>query len=192
MTKSDRYDDHSHTMAEIDKQVTEVTVTDPVCGMSVDTDKNKLIFDHEGTAYHFCSEKCHEKFEADPEFYISGAHKQKKNNAVAGTEYTCPMHPEIIQDHPGDCPKCGMALEPIGIPTDEPNEELIDFTQRFWISAICSFPLLILTMGPLIGLNIREWLGETTTIWIELALSTPVILWAAIPFFKRGWNNIQP
>lgn len=190
MTKSDRYDDHSHTMAEIDKQVTEVTVTDPVCGMSVDTDKNKLIFDHEGTAYHFCSEKCHEKFEADPEFYISGAHKQKKNNAVAGTEYTCPMHPEIIQDHPGDCPKCGMALEPIGIPTDEPNEELIDFTQRFWISAICSFPLLILTMGPLIGLNIREWLGETTTIWIELALSTPVILWAAIPFFKRGWNSI--
>lgn len=164
--------------------------TDPVCGMSVDTKRDKPSHSHVGETYHFCSQNCHDKFEADPEFYISGAHKRKPKAAAAGTKYTCPMHPEIIQDHPGDCPICGMALEPMGVPSDEPNHELIDFTRRFWVSAVLSLPLLVLTMGPMAGLNIREWLGEKTTIFIELALATPVILWAAIPFFKRGWNSI--
>ncbi len=190
MNEHDSKHDHSHKTTHIDKKVADVTKIDPVCGMSVDTNKNKPTNDHEGTIYHFCSEKCHDKFEADPEFYISGAHKRKTKNVVARVEYTCPMHPEIIQDLPGDCPICGMALEPKGIPTDEPNEILIDFTHRFWVSAFCAIPLLILTMGPMVGLNIREWIGEKMTILIELALSTPVILWAAIPFFKRGWNSI--
>ncbi len=190
MTKQDGKHDHSNNATHSNQNVNDTKETDPVCGMSVDKNKHKPAHVHKGTSYHFCSENCHDKFEADPEFYISGAHKLKTKTAGAETEYTCPMHPEIIQDHPGDCPICGMTLEPKGIPTDEPNEELIDFTQRFWVSAICSIPLLILTMGPLIGLNIREWLGENTTIMIELALSTPVILWAAIPFFKRGWNSI--
>jgi Cu+-exporting ATPase len=181
---------HSHKNAHVDIKVTDGTEIDPVCGMSVDPNKNKPSHNHDDTIYHFCSQKCHDKFEVDPEFYITGNHKRKTKKEVAGTEYTCPMHPEIIQDHPGDCPICGMALEPKGIPTDEPNEELIDFTLRFWVSAICAIPLLILTMGPIVGLNIREWFGEKTTIWIELALSSPVILWAAIPFFKRGWNSI--
>lgn len=163
---------------------------DPVCGMTVDLSKAKPSLEHAGESYHFCSQGCRDKFDADPEFYISGAHKRKSAAAPEGTTYTCPMHPEIVQDHPGDCPICGMALEPMGVPTDEPNPELIDFTRRFWISAALSIPLLILTMGPMVGLNVREWIGERTTILIELALATPVVLWAAIPFFKRGWNSI--
>lgn len=166
------------------------TAEDPVCGMSVDLSAGKPSIEHNGETFHFCSQGCHDKFEADPEFYVSGAHKRKGAAAPEGTTYTCPMHPEIVQDHPGDCPICGMALEPMGIPTDEPNPELIDFTRRFWISAALSIPLLILTMGPMVGLNVREWIGERTTILIELALATPVVLWAAIPFFKRGWNSI--
>lgn len=166
------------------------TATDPVCGMSVDLSLGKPTLKHGDEIYHFCSQGCHDKFEADPEFYVSGAHKRQSKAAPEGTTYTCPMHPEIIQDHPGDCPLCGMALEPMGIPTDEPNPELIDFTRRFWISAALSIPLLILTMGPMVGLPFREWIGERTTILIELALATPVVLWAAIPFFKRGWNSI--
>ena len=163
---------------------------DPVCGMQVNKNQGKPVLLIGKSEYHFCSVGCHDKFEVDPEFYLSGANKRKVQDSPEGTLYTCPMHPEIIQDHPGDCPLCGMALEPMGIPTDEPNPELIDFTRRFWISAICAFPLLILTMGPLLGLPIREWIGEHITILIEMLLATPVVLWAAIPFFKRGWNSI--
>jgi len=166
------------------------TASDPVCGMSVDPAAGKPNHPHDGTTYHFCSQGCHDKFVADPEFYLTGRHKQKANAAPKGTLYTCPMHPEIVEDHPGDCPICGMALEPMGVPTDEPNPELIDFTRRFWVCAVLSVPLLIFTMGPMIGLNIREWIGERTTILFELVLATPVVLWAAMPFFKRGWNSI--
>ena len=109
-----------------------------------------------------------------------------------GTQYTCPMHPEIITDAPGNCPKCGMALEPMGVPAgdNEPNPELIDFTRRLWISALCAAPLFILAMGPMLGLPLREWLGDRLATWIELALATPVVLWAAVPFFRRAWQSI--
>lgn len=174
------------------QEVTSVTesVVDPVCGMDVILGAGKPSLVHIKKEYHFCSSDCHDKFEADPEFYLSGASKRKSENTPEGALYTCPMHPEIVQDHPGDCPLCGMALEPMGIPTDEPNPELIDFTRRFWVSAVAALPLLILTMGPLLGLPIREWIGEQRTVMIELLLATPVILWAALPFFKRGWNSI--
>ncbi len=165
-------------------------VKDPVCGMNVDVEAGKPNFEHGNKVFHFCSQGCHDKFEADPDFYISGAHKRRSEVVTKLVSYTCPMHPEIIQDHPGDCPLCGMALEPMGIPTDEPNAELIDFTRRFWISAVCAVPLLILTMGPLLGIPIREWIGEKLSIYLELVLATPVVLWAAIPFFKRGWSSI--
>jgi len=163
---------------------------DPVCGMTVDLSKGKPSLEHAGVRYHFCAQGCHDKFDADPEFYLTGAHKRKATIETAGAMYTCPMDPEIVQDHPGDCPICGMALETMGIPTDEPNPELIDFTRRFWICAALSVPLLILTTGPMVGLPIRTWLGERTTILLELVLATPVVLWAAIPFFKRGWSSI--
>ena len=176
-------------------QATEVTVaidsaTDPVCGMNVNLQANKPRHEFDGTTYHFCSQGCHDKFEADPHFYVSGAHKKRKPVAAKGTQFTCPMHPEIIEDHMADCPLCGMALEPMGIPSDEANPELIDFMRRFWVSVICAVPIMILTMGPMVGLNIRHWLGESTAIWLELLLALPVVLWAAIPFFKRGYSSI--
>jgi P-type Cu+ transporter len=166
---------------------------DPVCGMSVDLNADKPHFDHEGTNYHFCSQGCHDKFVVDPVHFISGEHKKQNEDMPEGTKYTCPMHPEIISDKPSDCPICGMALEPMGIPAldDGPNPELVDFKRRFWVGAILTLPLLVLTMGPFVGLGfIRDILGERTTLWVELVLSTPVILWAGWPFFVRGAKSI--
>jgi Cu+-exporting ATPase len=99
------------------------------------------------------------------------------------------MHPEIIRDAPGACPICGMALEPM-LPTDEPSEELTDFTRRMWISAAAAVPLVILTMGELVALPVRDWIGHQTASYLEFVLATPIILWAALPFFQRGWDSI--
>ena len=148
---------------------------------------------HDDKTYHFCSEKCHDKFVGDPEHYLSGAHKKDVKSAPKGTQFTCPMHPEIIRDAPGDCPKCGMALEPMGVPAGDegPNPELVDFKRRFWIGAVLTVPLLVLTMGPYVGLGfVREVFGERMTLWIELILGTPVILWAGWPFFVRGVKSV--
>ena len=100
------------------------------------------------------------------------------------------MHPEIIRDEPGSCPLCGMALEPM-LPSDEPSEELTDFTRRMWISAAAAVPLIILAMGELVGLPVREWLGHQLSVYVEFALATPILLWAAQPFFKRGLDSIR-
>ncbi|NRB32794.1 MAG: heavy metal translocating P-type ATPase, partial [Rhizobiaceae bacterium] len=164
--------------------------TDPVCGMQVDPNAGKPRSEFKGKTYHFCAQKCCDKFEADQTFYLSGGHKRRASQASKASEYTCPMHPEIIEDHPADCPLCGMALEPMGVPTDEPNPELIDFNRRFWISAVCSVPLMVLTMGPMVGLDLRQPIGERNAIFLELLLASPVVLWAAWPFFKRGWGSI--
>jgi Cu+-exporting ATPase len=169
---------------------TYLTAKDPVCGMSVDRSTARHLHKHEGEKVYFCSQSCRDKFVAAPGDYAEGSPKPKA--MPEGTKYTCPMHPEVVRDAPGDCPICGMALEPMGVPTGEegPNPELIDFTRRFWISAGLALPLLVLTMGKLVGLPIREWIGEGYAVWIELALATPVVLWAAIPFFKRAWNSV--
>tara|TARA_R110000787_G_scaffold4952_2_gene18643 strand:+ start:35155 stop:37476 length:2322 start_codon:yes stop_codon:yes gene_type:complete len=170
----------------------EQKATDPVCGMSVNQNAGKPSYTYNGETYHFCSQKCHDKFEQDPYFYLSGNHKKRQKSASKDTQYTCPMHPEIVQDHPGDCPKCGMALEPMGIPTgnEGPNEELVDFTHRFWVSTALALPILILTMGEMVGLPFESWIGAQLFTWIQLVLATPVVLWAAFPFFKRGWTSI--
>ena len=163
---------------------------DPVCGMTVERANAKYFARHEGRGFYFCSAGCQAKFEADPEKYLGD--RPAPEPMPAGTQYTCPMHPEIVRDKPGSCPLCGMALEPMGVPTGDegPNPELVDFTRRFWVSAALSIPLLLITMGPMVGLPFRDWLGERTAIWIELLLATPVVLWAAIPFFHRGWESI--
>jgi len=167
-----------------------LTATDPVCGMKVDRASARHFLRHEGEKHYFCSAGCKAKFEADPQRYVGA--KAPPAPMPKGTQYTCPMHPEIIRDKPGSCPICGMALEPMGVPTGDegPNPELIDFTRRFWVSAALSVPLLVITMGPMFGLPVREWLGERLASWIELALASPVVLWAAIPFFRRGWDSI--
>ncbi len=169
-------------------------VTDPVCGMSVTLGKGKPSLKYKGKEFHFCSPKCHDKFEADPYFYVSGNSRKKKameaEQSAKGVLYTCPMHPQIVQEGPGTCPICGMALEPQSGVSDEPNHELVDFTRRLWVSALAAVPLLILTMGPMVGVPIRDWIGEGVAIYLEVLLATPVVLWAALPFFQRGWASL--
>ncbi|WP_374680858.1 heavy metal translocating P-type ATPase [Accumulibacter sp.] len=191
--------EHSHSAqgshgSDCDHAAADATMAkDPVCGMSVARGAGKQSFEHDGKTWHFCSQKCHDKFAADPAHYLTGAHKKQASPVPAGTQYTCPMHPEVVRDAPGDCPKCGMALEPMGVPTGDeaPNPELVDFRRRFSIGAVLTVPLLVLTMGPFLGLGfVRDALGERTALWIEFLLATPVVLWAGWPFFVRGVKSV--
>jgi P-type Cu+ transporter len=112
----------------------------------------------------------------------------------AGPVYTCPMHAEVRQTKPGSCPICGMGLErETAVAGDEgPNPELLDFTRRFWVGVALTIPLLVLTMPAAAGFTaIREFFGERTTLWIELVLGTPVILWSGWPFLVRGFNSFR-
>ena len=167
-----------------------LTAKDVVCGMTVERIDAPHFLRHEGQKFYFCSAGCRHKFETEPARYL--ADSPPPPPAPKGTRYTCPMHPEIVRDGPGDCPICGMALEPMGVPTGEegPNPELVDFTRRFWISAALSVPLLAIAMGPMLGLPFRDWIGEPQAAWLELILATPVVLWAALPFFRRGAASI--
>lgn len=167
------------------------TVIDPVCGMSVSLDADKPAAEYSGDTYHFCNPKCQDRFTSDPYFYLSGNKDRKNVKVQENALFTCPMDPEIVQEGPGTCPICGMALEPMDGVSDGPNHELIDFTRRLWVSIAAAIPILILTMGPLIGLPIRNWLGESLSVYIEAALATPVVLWAAAPFFHRGWTSVK-
>lgn len=164
--------------------------SDIVCGMAVARATARHVAKHQGQRFYFCSDRCREKFEAEPAAFLEG--RNSPEPMPAGTQFTCPMHPEIVQDGPGDCPICGMALEPMGVPTGDvgPNPELIDFSRRFWIGAALTIPILLLTMGPLVGLPIRQWLGEGVAVWAEFVLATPVILWSGLPFFVRGWKSV--
>ncbi len=167
-----------------------ISSEDVVCGMSVNRATAKYMSKHSGERFYFCSSGCQTKFEGEPEKYLSG--RPAPEPMPEGTMYTCPMDPEIIQEGPGDCPICGMALEPMGIPPADagPNPELIDFSRRFWIGLVLAIPVLILAMGPYIGLPVEEWIPRQISVWIELALASPVILWSGWPFFKRGWASI--
>ncbi|WP_296744308.1 heavy metal translocating P-type ATPase [Mesorhizobium sp.] len=166
------------------------TATDPVCGMSVDRASAKHFARHEGQGFYFCSTGCKGKFEADPQKYLAG--RPEPQPMPKGTQYTCPMHPEIIRDKPGSCPICGMALEPMGVPTGEegPNPELVDFTRRFSVSAVLSLPLLVIAMAPMLGFSFESFMDGRSKTWVELALASPVVLWAAFPFFHRGWESV--
>ncbi len=163
---------------------------DPVCGMTVAVaaDTPSSVFDDR--TFHFCSDGCREKFDADPWFYASGNAAKVATRAAPGAQWTCPMHPEVVADEPGACPICGMALEPM-VPGDEPNDELVDFQRRMWISAAAAVPLLVLTMGEMVGLPVRAWVGHRTAVYIEFVLATPIVLWAAQPFFRRGVDSIR-
>lgn len=167
-----------------------LTATDPVCGMSVDRVTARHFARHEGQGFYFCSAACQAKFEAEPQKYLGD--RPAPQPMPKGTQYTCPMHPEIIRDEPGSCPICGMALEPMGVPTGDegPNPELVDFTRRFWVSAALSVPLLIIAMAPMIGLTFEGLVEDRAKVWIELVLASPVVLWAAFPFFHRGWDSL--
>jgi heavy metal translocating P-type ATPase len=163
---------------------------DPVCGMTVDPHTAKHRATHNGKTYYFCAARCREKFIANPGAYLDP--EQAKAEAVpAGTIYTCPMHPQIRQVGPGSCPICGMALEPeTPSSSSEPNPELADMTRRFWIGLALALPVFLLEMGGhLTGLH--QLLGRQTSNLIQLALATPVVLWAGRPFFERGWASLK-
>ncbi len=181
--------DHAGHRAASDAAATAI---DPVCGMTVDLTAGKPSRTYGGRIWHFCSQHCHDRFAEDPWFYASGRHEDQPEAEDAATTYTCPMHPEIIRDEPGSCPICGMALEPVSAGGSEgPSPELVDFTRRFWVSTAAAIPLLLLTMGPMLGLPFRSWLSESVAVYLEFALATPVVLWAALPFFHRGWTSVK-
>jgi Cu+-exporting ATPase len=154
--------------------------------MEVDTSTD-LRAEKDGTTWYFCSEHCRRKF-------LKGETVPTEERPVSDAAiYTCPMHPEVQQDHPGDCPKCGMALEPAGVPEDgaEDDTELRAMTRRFRISLVLTVPVFVIAMGGMIpGMPFRQALNAPVTRWIELILATPVVLWCGRPFFKRAWKSI--
>jgi Cu+-exporting ATPase len=160
---------------------------DPVCGMQVDAAATPHHAEHAGARFHFCSAGCRTKFVAEPLRYL---HPTDAGDAHVppGTQYTCPMHPEIVRDGPGTCPLCGMALEPMLPSLDEgENPELTDFRRRFWWTLPFSAATLLLAMG---GMYL-DAVPPSVRVWLEFALSTPVVLWAAWPFFQRWAQSIR-
>ncbi len=174
----------THAMADaVDKPY-----TDPVCGMKVGAVPDKTV-SFEGHEYHFCSHKCLGKFNADPAAYVhAGEGSTAPVPAPEGTIYTCPMHPQIRQPDPGNCPICGMTLEPV-LPSLEEGEnpELVDFSRRFW----WTLPLTVIVTAIAMGAHSLFHAGLPYQSWIELALSIPVVLWAGLPFFRRGIGSIR-
>ena len=220
---------------------------DPICGMTVD-EATALHAERDGQIFYFCSEHCRQKFLAqaasenpdcstmthEQHGCCGGEHDHHHHAAIkpsatakyfcpmcpgvesdkpgdcpkcgmalernsawiatttVKTIYTCPMHPEVQQDHPGNCPKCGMALEPKMVAaTEEENPELADMTRRFWIGAVLALPVFLLAMAHLIpSLGHERWVMGDASRWIQFVLSTPVVLWAGWPFFKRGWRSL--
>ncbi len=178
------HDHHDHATPAEDKPH-----TDPVCGMKAAANPDKSAV-HAGQTYYFCSTGCVAKFNADPMRYLSPDRKHEATGP-ADAIYTCPMHPEIQQVGPGSCPICGMALEPLHATMDEDTSELDDMTRRFWYSLALSLPLLLLSMGELIGLDAGTLLGHQRSMWLQGALATPVVLWFGWPFLERGAQSFR-
>jgi len=176
---------HEHPAAE------EVAV-DPVCGMKVKVATARHTTVHEGRTYYFCNPKCLQKFSADPARYLAPAEAAPAPAAPPGAIYTCPMHPEIRQIGPGSCPICGMALEPAEVSLEEePNEELIDMSRRFWIGLVLSLPVVALEMGGHLIPALHAVIDPRTSSWLQCLFATPVVLWAGWPFFVRGWQSLR-
>jgi Cu+-exporting ATPase len=171
---------------------------DPVCGMTVSAEPPKeRRAEHEGTTYWFCGAGCQRKFVADPKRYLAPKAEAAARAATPGAEqhqaptpderlYTCPMHPEVRQQGPGACPKCGMALEPLEVSTEQDDSELRDMTRRFRLSVALSAPLVALAMLGMLG----ALPASSVWPWLEAALATPVVLWAGLPFFERARQSI--
>ncbi len=179
---------------------------DPVCGMMVDPQKPAAKRVYQGKTYYFCSARCAERFQNEPEKFLAAPGKAGMEHSMGaahaapaappasgkGVRYTCPMDPEIIQIGPGTCPKCGMALEPMDfvvapVGEEQPDPEYVSMRLRFWISAALSLPLLVLSMfGEALGLH----LDPTVKNGVELLLASPVVLWGGWPFFQRFWASL--
>jgi len=160
------------------------TAIDPVCGMSVEPAKATGSVDYQGKTYLFCSKHCLTAFKSDPAKYAGKGKPAAPAAAPPGVEYTCPMHPEVLQIGPGSCPKCGMALVPVG-GAEEDDAELRDMTRRFWVSAALSLPLVFIAMAPLFGLVQPLGLAPKARSYLEFLLGTPVVIWGGWPFFHK-------
>jgi Cu+-exporting ATPase len=190
------------------------TALDPVCGMTVDPATAAGHFDYNGKTYHFCSQHCLHAFKKEPEKFLSGkggaAHPPMHGHGHATVSiasirkaqpapkpqpqgklarYTCPMHPEVVQDGSGSCPKCGMALVPME-GAEEDDSELRDMTRRFWAGVGLSVPLLAIAMPPHFGIEHPFGLAPAIRVWLELALGTPVALWCGLPFFRKFFRSL--
>jgi len=195
-------------------------VTDPVCGMQISPDsaaKSKYL----GQTFYFCSKSCQKKFDNNPEEVLaerskkeaekSPSHSDSNHSCCSGQEaapptldsrlstlnspaiYTCPMHPKVEQAGPGACPFCGMDLEPkfISDSTESEDAQLQDMNRRFWVGVAMSVPLLVITMGPMVGLRIGNWIPEHLLNWVQLALATPVVFWSGWPLLVRGAHSFR-
>ncbi len=190
-------------MAEAAEQQGEHAI-DPVCGMTVSLPTEKPSFEHAGEVYYFCCAGCAGKFEGNPQGYLDGTAQaaaqvaKEAAKALAAQEeggdsrggYICPMCPDAWSATPAACPECGMALEAATVSMEAgPNAELIDMTRRFWIGGALALPVLILAMGEMIP-GLASLVGGAWNPWAQLALSSPVVLWAGWPFFQRGWKSL--
>jgi Cu+-exporting ATPase len=166
------YPGHHHGATEID----------PVCGMAVDPATARNHTEHAGRRYFFCGPRCRERFVAEPGRFL--ALRPATSAPGSAGQWTCPMHPQILQDHPGSCPLCGMALEPL-IPSaaDAPDPELHDMTRRMRVAAGLSVPLVVIGMA--------GWTHLPGAVWVQVALATPAVLWAGAPFFRRFWESLK-
>ena len=164
-----------------------MTHLDPVCGMTIEEADASGTFDHDGVRYYFCAPQCLERFAKNPDEFLS-PRDAPVAGAPAGTRFTCPMDPQIVQDGPGACPICGMALEPMTVTLDDgPNPELVDMTRRFWIAAALAAPVFAAAMADMATGGRLAMAGGARLNWIELVLATPVVFWAGWPFFERAW-----
>jgi Cu+-exporting ATPase len=146
--------------------------------------------EHKGQTYYFCNESCLEQFREDPERFLNPEARQPQV-VPAGTEWTCPMHPEIVQSEPGSCPICGMALEPKTISLeDERNPELDDMTRRFRVSVALTVPTLLIAMSEFLPGSLATLIPAAAANWVQLVLATPVVLWGGWPFFVRGRQSV--
>lgn len=195
----------------------ETQTIDPVCGMTVDLESARSS-NHQGEDYYFCSESCQRKFDDDPTAALAksaqreakihedahgehrccsngGAGKSIAKEAETDPEaiYTCPMHPEIEQAGPGDCPICGMDLEPkfVDIADEGDEQQYRDMKRRFWVGVVLSVPLLILAMGPMVGLNVAEAMSDQVFGWLQFALAMPVVFWCGWPLLVRGVKSFR-
>ena len=188
--------DTRQPLAHGSKTVT--SMRDPVCGMTVDPGKAAGSLEYNGQTYYFCSTSCREKFRAEPERFLSAAvatqieNQRTPQKASPKAEYTCPMHPQIVRDAPGNCPICGMALEPRTVSlVEEENPELVDMTRRFWVGVVLTIPLLLIAMSEIVpGNPVEHWASMRVLGWVQFALATPVVIWGGWPFFVRGWQSI--
>lgn len=184
-------DHHHHRDHHHDRAGARTGVKDPVCGMTVDPATAKHSLRHEGHPYYFCSSGCQSKFEAEPQRYLGEGKTAAAAPALAGTIYTCPMHPEIRQEGPGFCPICGMALEPLQVTAEAgPNPELADMTRRFWVSLVLTLPVFVLEMGAHLVPALHHLVPPGQSAWIQLVLASMVVLWGGWPFFVRGWQSL--